>query len=148
MTQYKENFNVQISHDGICRGSLKIQFRLLRLYFRTGRSSPDNFPFASLVSKPKQICITKSYIKVGKKNSFRDVNVNKTRSKSLRFNFYVVLQPATKSSRSQMFFKRGVLKGFSKFIGKHLYQSLPFNKAVGLKPATLFKKGSGADVFL
>ena len=83
-----------------------------------------------------------------KRTSFRDVNVKKTRSKSLWFNFYVVLQPAAKSSRSQMFFKKGVLKGFSKFIGKHLYESLSFNKVVRLKPATLFKKGSGTDVFL
>ena len=42
-------------------------------------------------------------------------------SKSLRFNFYVVLQPAFKRSRSQIFFKIGVLKSFSKFIGKHLH---------------------------
>ena len=42
------------------------------------------------------------------------------RSKSLLFNFYVVLQPATKSSRLQIFFKIGVPKSFSKFIGKHL----------------------------
>ena len=41
-------------------------------------------------------------------------------SKSLRLNFYVVLQPATRSSRSQMFFKIGVLKSFAKLIGKHL----------------------------
>ena len=75
-----------------------------------------------------------------KRTSFRDVDVNKTLSKSLQFNFYVVLQPATRSSRSQMFFKIGVLKGFSKFIGKHLYQSLSFNKVVGVKPATLLKK--------
>ena len=79
MTQYVENFNLQIPHDHICRGSLKIQSRSLRLYFRTGRSSPYNFPFPSLVSKPKQICIRKSRIKEGKRTSYRDVNVNKTR---------------------------------------------------------------------
>ena len=49
-----------------------------------------------------------------KRTSFRYVNVNKTRSKSLRFNFYVVLQPATRSSRSPMFFKIGALKRFFK----------------------------------
>ena len=68
---------------------------------------------------------------VNKRTPLKNVNVNKTRSKSLRFNFYVVLQPATRSSRSQMFFKLGVLKGFSKFIGKHLHQSFSFNKVVG-----------------
>ena len=35
-------------------------------------------------------------------------------SKSLWFSFYVVLQPVTKSSRSQIFFKIGVLKSFAK----------------------------------
>ena len=31
-------------------------------------------------------------------------------------------------------------KYFTKFTGKHLFQSLFFNKAAGLRPATLFKK--------
>ena len=34
----------------------------------------------------------------------------------------------------------GVLKTFTKFTGKHLCQSLFFNKAAGLRPATLLKK--------
>ena len=34
----------------------------------------------------------------------------------------------------------GVLKNFAKLAGKHLYQSLFFNKAAGLSPATLLKK--------
>ena len=53
ITQYVENFNLQIPHYHIFRGSLKIQSRSLRLYFRKGRSSPYNFSFASLVSKTK-----------------------------------------------------------------------------------------------
>ena len=36
-----------------------------------------------------------------------------------------------RSSRSQMFFKIGVLKNFSKFARKNLFQSLFFNKAAG-----------------
>ena len=35
---------------------------------------------------------------------------------------------------------RGVLKNFTKFTGKHLCQSLFFNKFAGLRPATLLKK--------
>ena len=35
---------------------------------------------------------------------------------------------------------RGVLENFTKFTGKHLCQSLFFNKIAGLKPATLLKK--------
>ena len=42
-----------------------------------------------------------------------------------------------RSSRSEVFCKRGVLKNFSKFTGKHLCQGLFFNR---LKPATLLKK--------
>ena len=36
--------------------------------------------------------------------------------------------------------KKGVLKKFTKFIGKHLCQSLFFNKVAGLRPASLSKK--------
>ena len=44
--------------------------------------------------------------------------------------------------------KKGVLKNFTKFTGKHLCQSLFFNKVAGLRPATLLKRDCGADVFL
>ena len=36
--------------------------------------------------------------------------------------------------------KKGVLNNFAKFIGKHLCQSLFFNKVKGLRPSTLLKK--------
>ena len=36
--------------------------------------------------------------------------------------------------------KKGVLKNFAKFTGKHLWQSLFYNKVAGLTPATLLKK--------
>ena len=39
-----------------------------------------------------------------------------------------------------MFYKKSVLNNFSKFTGKHLCQSLLFNKIAGLRPATLLKK--------
>ena len=45
-----------------------------------------------------------------------------------------------RSSRSEVFCKKGVLRNFAKFAGKHLCQSLFFNKVAGLRPATLFKK--------
>ena len=45
-----------------------------------------------------------------------------------------------RSSRPEVFCKKGVLRNFTKFIGKHLCQSLFFNKVVRLKPATLLKK--------
>ena len=45
-----------------------------------------------------------------------------------------------RSSRPQVFCKKGVLKNFAKFIRKHLCQSLFFNKIAILMPVTLMKK--------
>ena len=36
--------------------------------------------------------------------------------------------------------KKGVLRNFTKFTGKHLCQGLFFNEVAGLRPATLLKK--------
>ena len=36
--------------------------------------------------------------------------------------------------------RKGVLRNFTKFTGKHLYQSLFFNKVAGLRPETLLQK--------
>ena len=51
------------------------------------------------------------------------------------------------SSRPYVFCKKGVLKNFRKLTGKHLCQSLFFNKFEGLRPTTLLKK-TLAKVFL
>ena len=48
--------------------------------------------------------------------------------------------PSREKQPSEVFYKKGVVKNFAKFIGKHLYQSLFFNKLTGLRPASLFKK--------
>ena len=45
-----------------------------------------------------------------------------------------------RSSHRRCSEKKGVLRNFTKFPGKHLCQSLFFNKVAGLRPATLFKK--------
>ena len=42
---------------------------------------------------------------------------------------------------------QGVLRNFSKFLGKHLGQSLFFNKVAGLRPATLLKKNLWQQMF-
>ena len=44
------------------------------------------------------------------------------------------------NSRPEVFCKKGVLRNFAKFTGKHLCQSFFFNKVAGLRPATLLKK--------
>ena len=46
-----------------------------------------------------------------------------------------------RSSHRRCSVKKGVFRNFAKFTGKHLHQSLFFNKISGLKPATLLKKG-------
>ena len=45
-----------------------------------------------------------------------------------------------RSTRPEVFSKKGVLRNFTKFTGKHLCQSLFFNKVAGLRLATLLKK--------
>ena len=45
-----------------------------------------------------------------------------------------------RSSRTELFYKKYVLQNFAKLTGKHLYQSLLFNKVAGFKPATSLKR--------
>ena len=40
----------------------------------------------------------------------------------------------------KVFCEKGVLRNFTKFTGKHLCQSLFFDKVTGLRPVTLLKK--------
>ena len=44
------------------------------------------------------------------------------------------------TSLPEVFYKKGVLRNFAKFTGKHLYASLFFNKVAGLRPVTLLKE--------
>ena len=59
---------------------------------------------------------------------------------SERFFLMGLLKRNVKSSRSEVFCKKGVLRNFTKFPGKHRRQSLFFNKVAGLRPVTLLKK--------
>ena len=43
--------------------------------------------------------------------------------------------------------KKGVIRNFTKFTGKHRYQSLFFNGVVVLRPVTLLKGASDTGVF-
>ena len=45
-----------------------------------------------------------------------------------------------RSSHQRCSVRKGVLRNFAKFTGKHLWLSLLFNKFAGLRPATLLKK--------
>ena len=46
----------------------------------------------------------------------------------------------SRSSRLELLCIKGVFRNFGKFTGKHLCQSVFFNKVAGLGPATLLKK--------
>ena len=53
----------------------------------------------------------------------------------------------SRDSCMELFCKKGVLRNFTKFKGKHLYRSLSFNKVAGPRPATLLKKETLVQVF-
>ena len=53
------------------------------------------------------------------------------------FKHYILL--IFRSSYRRCSVRKGVLKNFSKFTGKQMYQSLYFTKVAGLRPATLTK---------
>ena len=46
----------------------------------------------------------------------------------------------TEAATRGVLLRKVVLRNFTKFTGKHLCQSLLFNKVAGLRPATLLKK--------
>ena len=48
-----------------------------------------------------------------------------------------ILEKMSRSSRPEVLCKKGVLRNFAKSTGKHLCQSLFFNKVAGLRFATL-----------
>ena len=50
------------------------------------------------------------------------------------------MNPETRSSHQRCSLKKDVLENFAKFTGKHLWQSLFFNKVAGLRTATLLRK--------
>ena len=62
-------------------------------------------------------------------------------AKKIQIERYVI-----RSSRSVVFCKKGVLKNFAKFTGKHLCQSLFFNKVVG-GTCSFIEKKTLAQVF-
>ena len=47
----------------------------------------------------------------------------------------------------EVFYKKSVLRNFTKFTGKHLCEGLFFNKVASLRPATLLKKKTLVQMF-
>ena len=58
-------------------------------------------------------------------------------SNEIYYSFFTTIY---RSSRPEVLRKKGALKNLAKFTGKHLRQSLFFNKVEGVRPATLLKK--------
>ena len=61
----------------------------------------------------------------------------------------VVLLCPFRKQPPQVFYKKAVLKNFTKFTGKHLWQNLFFNKVAGLRPepCNFIKKGTPAQMY-
>ena len=53
---------------------------------------------------------------------------------------HCLIHRTAKSGHRRCSVKKSVLRNFTKFTGKHLCQSLLFNKVAGLRPAILLKK--------
>ena len=58
----------------------------------------------------------------------------------LKYHIHWHPRKGPRSSHRRCSTRKGVLRNFAKFTGKDLCQSLFFNKATGLRPATLLKK--------
>ena len=67
--------------------------------------------------------------------------------KHLKRSFLQNYLTAEQSSRPEVFCKKGVLRDFAKFTGKHLCQRLFFDKVAGLRSATFLKKRLGHRCF-
>ena len=64
---------------------------------------------------------------------------NKERRKQVK-DAELKIAAENRSSRPDVFCEKSVLRNFAKFTGRHLCQSLFFNKVAGLRPRTLLKK--------
>ena len=98
------------------------------------------------------------------KMHFLEINVNLNKrwiqkpGQHLSYSFFVRITVFTKffskfeisfwkSSHRRCSIKKGVLRNFVKYIGKHLCQSSFFHKIAGLRPANFIKKETLAQVF-
>ena len=85
----------------------------------------------------KRSCCEKNIDKF--KNTLRNRNwddVKKLEDSNKAYKYFLDIR----SSHRKCSVTRGVLRNFTKFTGKHLCQSLFFNKVAGLRPAILLKK--------
>ena len=100
-----------------------------------------------IVSKPvkhdknaKTLLFLLSFTKNQREKKFwKNILCECRRSKKVRNRgFWEYFITISTKSPPEVFYKKGVLKNFTKFRGKHLCQSLFFNKLAGLRPKALF----------
>ena len=56
------------------------------------------------------------------------------------FSIFLIITVLLRSIHPEVFYEKSALRNFEKFTGKHLCQSLFFNKVAGLRPVSLLKK--------
>ena len=61
--------------------------------------------------------------------------------------FAITVQMTIRSSHQRCSVRKGILRNFAKFTGKHLCHSLFFNKVVGLRPFQFFLQNTSGDCF-
>ena len=104
-----------------------------------------NFPKKGLRSNgglkySKQLIVQSRFIK---KSNYHDYANKKAWYKSKhtsRSAWTIEYKSKNQKQPLEVFCKKGVLKNFGKFTGKHLHQSLFFNKVVGLRPERSIEK--------
>ena len=91
------------------------------------------------------VCLYKQMRHVPQRSKIDFTQFEKTHGSSLINIEKILNRPITKFLNSQkqppeVFHKKGLVRNFAKFTGKHLCQRLFFNKVTGLRPVTLLKK--------
>ena len=108
-----------------------------QIYFGNKYSSQDGKLWHSLDKKSFQsFCLTLLDVSA---NSFIEapIKVCFNAFHWQRWTQYCTLIKLCRSSRLEVFYRKGVLRLFAKFTGKHLCLNFFFNKVPGLRPATL-----------
>ena len=100
------------------------------LFWETSQNSRENISVLSLFFNKDNCNVV---IKILRRNDNFPVNFSK-------FSGKVFYRTPTRSSHQKCSARKGILRNFVKFTGKHLSQSVFFNKVAGLMPASLLKK--------
>ena len=103
----------------VCR---KITCSAKTSLWRTWYTNTNNIPSSALVILYKMIQTRRSFLKIVLQYFYKDCYFQSS-LKNIEHPWYHV-----RSSRLEVFYKKGALRNLAKFTGKHLCQSLFFNK--------------------